>query len=228
MSSNISLAMDFFKKASVYVETAHLTGEIEWQRGRRFLEFDESALLRESAWVILCSGFREATIRKVFDHISLSFCDWESSQSIVDSAAACRMTALGSFNNKRKIDAILEIARRINTEGFDVTRDRIQSQPIVELQKFPYIGPITAWHLAKNLGLQIAKPDRHLLKLSNSLGYGEDVHKLCASISQASGELVSVVDLILWRYVADLSPRATIDSGYIYADVLPKHVPMCT
>ena len=39
--------------------------------------FTESDLLREAAWVILCSGFREAVIRRMFDFISLCFCDWE-------------------------------------------------------------------------------------------------------------------------------------------------------
>ena len=219
MTPNLLLAVDFFKRASTYVEVAHLTGEVEWQRAQRFLEFDESDLLRESAWVILCSGFREAVVRKIFDHISLSFCDWESSEAIVKSAATCRMTALASFSNRRKLDAIIEIACLIDAEGFDPVRHRILRQPIVELQNLPYIGPITARHLAKNLGLPIAKPDRHLLRLSNLLGYGEDVHQLCASIAKACGKLVSVVDLILWRYVADLGLPATMEPQYIRADL---------
>ena len=130
------------------------------------------------------------------------------------------MTALASFGNKRKLDAIIEVARRINAEGFDTIKEKILKQPIVELQKFPFIGPITAWHLAKNLGLPIAKPDRHLLKLSNWLGYGENVHELCASIAESSGELVSVVDLILWRYMADLSPRVVIGTKYGHANTV--------
>jgi len=38
------------------------------------------------------------------------------------------------------------------------------------LQQLPFIGPVTAFHLAKNLGIEAVKPDRHLCRLSKLLG----------------------------------------------------------
>ena len=75
------------------------------------------------------------------------------------------------------------------------------------LESFPFIGPITKFHLAKNIGIDVAKPDRHLSRISKMLGFAS-VQELCESISQRIDEKVSVVDLVIWRY-------ATIDKKYL-------------
>lgn len=210
MQPNFELAMEIYSKASAHSITAKLTAELEWQRDRNFNDFTESDLLKETAWVILCSGFRESTVRKLFDYISLSFCDWESAASIVNCFPTCLSAANSVFGNERKLNAIVSAAKRIDRIGFVKIKEMILADPIDELQRFTFIGPITAWHLAKNLGLPIAKPDRHLIKLANRVGYGEDVQKLCVSIADAAGESVGVVDLVLWRYIADLSPKIAL------------------
>jgi hypothetical protein len=77
--------------------------EREWQRrvlGRCFSERD---LLREAAWVILCSGFNERVVRHRFDAISLCFCDWVSAEYIVRRAERCRSTAMAVFGSARKM-----------------------------------------------------------------------------------------------------------------------------
>lgn len=48
----------------------------------RNLTFSESDLLGELAWVILCSGFRERVVRRIFGKISLCFFDWASAATI--------------------------------------------------------------------------------------------------------------------------------------------------
>src|SRR5258708_4466441 len=114
MSASLDLPLKFFEVAYRYVESAGLLTEVEWQRSRRFHEFSESDLLREAAWVILCTGFRETIVRRVFNHVSLSFCDWESSATIIASASACRLAAMAAFRNKQKLKAILGVARYID------------------------------------------------------------------------------------------------------------------
>jgi thermostable 8-oxoguanine DNA glycosylase len=69
----------------------------------------------------------------------------------------------------------------------------------------PYIGSITAVHLAKNLGFNVAKPDRHLVRLSRQFGY-ICAADLCSDIAKDTGEQVKVIDLALWRYMADVRP----------------------
>jgi hypothetical protein len=151
--------------------------------------------------VILCSGFREQIVRKTFDWISLCFCDWESAREIVVNAARCRSTALAVFRNPRKIDAIIKTANRVDETGFRLLKNAVISNPISELQKFPFIGPITSWHLAKNLGFRVAKPDRHLSRVATLFGY-RDAHGLCKAVALATGESADVVDIVFWRYAA--------------------------
>jgi hypothetical protein len=205
MQGDLSSALRFFNEASEYIEKSGLHQELNWQRSVVFEEFTETQLLRESAWVILCSGFRESVVRKVFNHVSLSFCDWESAQVIVESKALCRTAALASFRNERKVDALLETADLVHRSGFSSFKEQIMQDPIRRLQSLPYIGSITAVHLAKNLGFDVAKPDRHLVRLSRQLGY-LCTADLCGDIAKVTGEQVKVIDLALWRYIADVRP----------------------
>jgi hypothetical protein len=162
--------------------------------------------LREAAWVIFCSGFRERTLRSHFSYLSLSFCDWESAAVIAENAAECRTAALAAFNNQRKVNAVIEIAKRIVRVGFPTLKNDILRQPIEVLQTLPYIGPITVYHLAKNLGLPVAKPDRHLQRLAAALSY-PDAHLLCQDIAALTGDPPQVVDLIFWRYLVETQGR---------------------
>jgi len=192
-------AIALYEQAQSHILLAGYGWEPEWQR-RRFIEgFTEQDLLRESAWVVLCSGFRESYVRKVFDYVALCFYDWESSNTISLNKAICIETALCRFGNRRKLKAIAEIADIISENGFQRVRLEISASPVEALQVFPFIGPITSWHLAKNLGFNVAKNDRHLARLANANGFS-DAHMLCTEISRATGELIGVVDVVLWRY----------------------------
>jgi hypothetical protein len=204
--SDLRAALLFFHKARTYVHDAGLGSEVDLQRDAVAESFSEADFLRESAWVILCSGFKEVTVRRHFDFISLCFCDWECAGTIVASAQECRMSAIQVFRNAAKIDAIVDAATRVAAAGFEAVRLAIASDPIGTLRTFRFIGPITAFHLAKNLGFDVAKPDRHLVRLVRRFGFTDASH-LCGSIGRAVGEKTRVVDLILWRYLADHAIR---------------------
>lgn len=202
MGSNLTAAVRFFSDASDYVQSAGLSAEVAWQRKTDFSSFTEYELLREHAWVTLCSGFRESVVRRLFDKIALCFCDWESAESIVSAGDVCCETAASSFGNRLKLNAIFATAKYINRIGFIEFKRAVLADPINELQKLSFIGPITSWHLAKNLGLDVVKPDRHLIRLAESLGF-RSVRHLCGELAAATGEQAKVVDLIVWRYIAD-------------------------
>jgi hypothetical protein len=205
MPGDLSSALRFFNAASEYISASGLQQELSWQRRVDFEQFTETQLLREAAWVILCSGFRESIVRRIFDHVSLSFCDWESAELIVKSKDLCRTAALASFRNERKLDALWRTAELVHLSGFSSFKAQVLQDPITQLQTLPYIGPITAVHLAKNLGLDVAKPDRHLVRLSRHFGY-RCTNDLCCDIASVTGEQVKVIDLALWRYMADVRP----------------------
>lgn len=195
-------ALEIYHRAREYIRAAGLDGEVEWQRRVSFSSFTETEFLRESAWVILCSGFREAIVRRHFNHISLAYCDWESAQSIVDSYPECKFAALGTINHAAKHEAIVSVARAIDKAGFEKFKSGVLADPVNQLVKLPYIGFITSLHLAKNLGMDVAKPDRHLVRVSAKLGFG-NAQDFCNYLGKMLNEEVRVVDLVIWRYLAD-------------------------
>jgi hypothetical protein len=183
--------------------------EIAWQANRDFCDITETDFLREGAWVILSSGMKESVIRKIFPAMSDCYYSWESAEKIVEHADHCRRKALGVFNHRGKIAAISDLAFRVVESGFSDLKSQIAENPMVALETLPYIGPVTSYHLAKNLGIAVAKPDRHLVRIARHLGY-DDVQDMCLDLSEASGDSVPVVDVVLWRY-------ATIRSDYLHA-----------
>ena len=192
----------FYAAAKSHLGKSAYESEIEWQASRTLDEFTEQDLLREAAWVILCSGFRESVVRNSFSFISMCFFEWESASIISANSQLCRATALEAFRNERKIDAIVRTALYIRSVGFDFYRTEVLQDPVSALRRLPYIGSVTAYHLAKNLGADVAKPDRHLVRFAESQGFG-DVHSLCSAISNATGDPLRLVDLVLWRFLVE-------------------------
>jgi hypothetical protein len=70
------------------------------------------------------------------------------------------------------------------------------------LEKLPGIGPITKYHLAKNIGLvDEAKPDIWLVRAANACS--STVEELVAFLSEKYGMSHHAIDVILWRHGAD-------------------------
>ena len=87
-------------------------------------------------------------------------------------------------------------------------------EPIATLQSLPWIGEITALHLAKNLGADVAKPDVHMERLARR--ENTTTAKLCERLAADSGYRVATIDSILWRACADkiLNSRAYEEQGW--------------
>jgi hypothetical protein len=189
----------FYLAAKDYLRQAGFQAEIDWQLARELHAFTESDLLREAAWVTLCAGFSEAVVRRRFDFISLCFCDWESAEAICSRAERCKATSLTRFGNRQKIEAIISTAKFLDRTGFAEFKRLVLADPINALQSLPFIGPVTAFHLAKNLGFPTAKPDRHLQRLARIMGYS-NAHQLCGALASATGDPVQLIDIVLWRF----------------------------
>jgi hypothetical protein len=91
--------------------------------------------------------------------------------------------------------------------GVSVLMDRLRAEGAEFLCSLPYFGPATSRHLGKSLGLDIAKPDRHLSRLAKATGF-TDAQGLCEALASVTGDRVAVIDLVLWRY-------ATLDPNYV-------------
>ncbi len=173
--------------------------EITWQENIKLDDISESDFLRESAWVVLSSGMRESVVRNKFRDLSRIFYNWESANKIVIHSFACKLEALTVFNHQPKVDAIVSIASIVDSYGFSRYKSLIQEDSMENLMMLPFIGPATAFHLAKNIGIDVVKPDRHLVRYAQASGY-ETPRDMCAAISDITGDRLSVVDLVLWRF----------------------------
>ena len=187
-----------YMAAKENVISAGFANEVDWQEHVSVEEIDEQTFLREAAWVVLCSGFREAIVREYFRDISAAFYDWESAGRIVLHRDECRRAALKIFRNVRKIDAILGVADRVSDLGADGIREKVSERGVKFLEEMPCIGPVTACHLAKNLGVPMVKPDRHLVRVSLKAGY-ESPEQMCRTISEMVGDPLAVIDIVIWR-----------------------------
>ena len=198
--------------ASIYMDLkefvirAGYDHEVDWQSDLNFECTTETDFLREAAWVVLSSGFRESVVRKCFQRVSEAFLGWGSAKQIYACREICRNRAISVFSNRCKIEAIMEIVERVANDGIDRIKMGIQLRGVEYLQKLPYIGPVTSYHLAKNLGLRVVKPDRHLVRMAHLTGYDSPL-EMCSKVADTVGDSLAVVDLVFWRY-------ATLNKDY--------------
>jgi hypothetical protein len=173
--------------------------EIDLQHEMRIGNVTESQFLREAAWVVLCSGMRESVVRAKFAGISTAFAGWASARQIADSEIRCHRDAIKHFAHSAKIQAIIDIAKIVLDVGFATLKSNIIAEGVQYLRRLPFIGPITSYHLAKNIGMNVVKPDRHLVRIAQRAGF-DSPEKLCNAIAKEVGDPVCVIDLVLWRY----------------------------
>ena len=173
--------------------------EVEWQESLDLTRLSEREFLKQAAWVILCSGFREAVVRELFPRISCAFFDWAAAENIVRRRRTCERNALRVFDYPKKIKAIASLSERVADEGFTTIRAKIASYGVDFLQTFQFIGPVTSYHLAKNIGLDLVKPDRHLTRLAQAAGF-DSPQDLCRAIADLTGDKLAVIDIVFWRY----------------------------
>jgi len=134
----------------------------------------------EYAFVVINSGMKAQIARQIWEKV------------------ACAIRAGWSvhevFGHKGKAAAIDKIwnTRSIVFQQYQKAEDKLAF-----LRMMPWIGDITKYHLAKNLGLDCVKPDRHLVRISRK--YETAPFDLCKRLSEETGDKLATVDTVLWR-----------------------------
>jgi hypothetical protein len=102
------------------------------------------------------------------------------------------------FGHRLKCRAIEKVwaDREALLAGYTAAADKV-----AYCQTLPHIGGITKYHLAKNFGAQVAKPDVHLQRLADL--HGCTAQALCEQLAAATGYKVATVDVVLWRACAE-------------------------
>ena len=115
------------------------------------------------------------------------------------------MNGLTAIGHPGKRKAIQEASANFRHWFEELKKNDTVEEKLEFLETLPWIGSITKYHLARNLGIDVAKPDRHLVRIARHFAY-DDVQKMCKDISEETGDRVGVVDVILWRY-CNLNPK---------------------
>jgi hypothetical protein len=194
--------------AKQLVISAGYAHEIDWQEDLRFDDLTEERFLREYTWVVFSSGFRESVLRNKFEGLTKAFLGLTSANEIALNRRDCRRAALRVFGHHGKVSAVLDACKLIHLNGFSSFRNQLEAGGVEFIDRLPFMGPATSYHLAKNIGLDVVKPDRHLVRIANASGF-ESPHDFCESINAVVGDAISVVDIVIWRY-ATLHPHALL------------------
>jgi len=73
----------------------------------------EQDFLRETAWVIINSGFKEKTARKLFGYIEIAFQNFASAEIMLAEADLSLEIALNVLNHPGKLKGIIAAAERV-------------------------------------------------------------------------------------------------------------------
>lgn len=194
--STLSLVRAYLRAKRKVIE-AGFASELQWQATRSPFDVTDVEFLREASWVVLSAGIADSVVARLFPRFADALFGFRPDRVCANPSARDR--AMDVFGNDRKIGAVLRIAAVTRDLGTDGLRRELRTNGMRFIAQLPYMGPATTCHLAKNVGLQVAKPDRHLLRLSDATGR-QSADALCSEISGWLGEPLSVVDIVLWRW----------------------------
>lgn len=157
--------------------------DIAWSEGMNPPATAEDFAL-EAAFVICNSGMKNTVARRIYEDVSRAI-----------QAGASARCAFGHDGKANAIDVIW-IRREELFAAYTAAADKLAF-----CESLPWIGPITKYHLAKNFGADVAKPDVHLQRLADHEGV--TVQALCDRLAGLTGYRSATIDLLLWRACAE-------------------------
>jgi hypothetical protein len=176
--SNSDAAVNFYLDAYGYVSDHGFFREIEWAEHLPLLEQqDAETFFEEYVWCVLNAGMKEQIARKIYERF----------------AVARDPLTIGHLGKRAAVQqALMEYPTWF--KGLLAAEDRL-----AYLESLPWIGPITKYHLARNIGIDCVKPDRHLVRLAARFGYSSP-DAMCRAIQAEMGGRLGAIDVVLWRY----------------------------
>lgn len=165
------------------LRSAGWQGDIDWSENVK-PPTDADDFASEAIFVICNSGMKNTVARRIYDRV-------------LPLMHQGRHASEG-FGHKGKAQAITDIWRNRGGlfAGYMAATDKVEF-----CASLPWIGQITKFHLAKNFGADVAKPDVHLQRVADRAG--ETVQGLCERLAHASGFRTATVDVLIWRACAE-------------------------
>lgn len=190
---------ELFMEAEQFLCLNGFGEEIIWCENRPpFEKMDQRAFLCEYAFVVYNSGMKYSVIHGKWVLLTDAFHLFVP-HMIVSFEKEVREKVLTIFGHKQKVEAVIIVAKKIVKEGFEHIRSLIIENPLKYLESLPFIGPVTKYHLARNIGFDFVKPDRHLVRLAEK--YNMSPEELCNQIHKETRRRLGVIDVVLWRFM---------------------------
>ena len=141
---------------------------------------EASGFFCEYVFVVVNSGMKAQIARGIYNKIMKALNDG----SPVSDA----------FGHPGKRKAILHVLSQYHRlfEQYQEAEDKLEF-----LKSLPWIGDITKYHLAKNLGHDVVKPDRHLVRIAKK--YKTTPTAMCQKLADRLSEKLVTVDTVIWR-----------------------------
>lgn len=141
---------------------------------------DSASFCQQYIWVICNSGMKNQIAEMIYKRIL---------QAIIDHVDISEV-----FGHKGKVKAIkaMILSHKDVFWAYQYSEDKLEF-----CGKLSWIGKITKYHLAKNLGENYIKPDRHLARIAKN--HNTDPFTLCQKLSEIIGDNLHTVDVVLWR-----------------------------
>ena len=151
----------------------------------------------QTIYVICNSGMANSVASVIFDRCMTALSSGHSATEV--------------FRHPGKshaIDAIWRERQHLHA-AYLAAQDKVEA-----LRQLPWIGEVTALHLAKNFGADVAKPDVHMERLARA--ESTTTEALCARLAAESGYRAATIDTILWRACAlkILNSKLYEDAGW--------------
>lgn len=172
----------------------------------KFMHRDD--FFREYVWVVFCSGFRVKVVSDHWPDIGRVFHAFNVDRVKEDSIEV--LLSKTPIKNMMKVASIWKASSIITTDFVNELGSLTDVNSIYDLlQKLPFVGKITAWHLMRNIGVDCFKPDRHIVRLSELLGCSpDDIFRVI--IDSGRTDLIGLADVILWYACATLGSADTL------------------
>lgn len=177
------LTLDQFRQLELVLLNNGYRDIVEWTEGLRAPRNAKEFAL-ESAYVICNSGMRFSVANGIY---------WKCVRALRKGQSAT--TVFGHPGKAAAIDFIWK-NRRVLFTAYQIAENKVSY-----CASLPWIGPVTKYHLAKNLGLDFAKPDVHLVRLAAA--ERSTVVELCQRLATQTRYRVTTIDSVLWRACAD-------------------------
>ena len=187
----------FFEKAHKHVVSCGYQWEIDLVENRHFKDITAQHL----AWNFLfcalgSSGLNNKVVEKQYNRFVAEYNAGEN--------------AFESIPNKRIRNAVVFVWGNRDNVLANLRRKNTDEDRIEYIRTLPQMGPKTAYHFARNIGIDCIKPDIWLNRLAYGYGFYEENHPdpyhMCLEIQNhlpAPGiphYRIGTIDVVLWRY----------------------------